>query len=66
MAALTRAPLGGRQWDDEQDETLLGAWDAGLGLAALAERLGRSPRAVAARLVRLGVVGSREEARRRG
>lgn len=55
----------GEPWRPDDDDALAAAWDAGDGLAELAERLGRSTSGVAGRLVRIGVVESREEARRR-
>lgn len=58
-----RPAESGRAWQPDDDERLAAGWAAREGLEALAVRLGRSKAAVAARLVRLGVVGSRAEAR---
>lgn len=60
------APEGGKPWRPDEDEALTAGWAARDGLEALASRFGRSTRAIAARLVRLGVVGNRAEARKRG
>lgn len=54
-----------KSWSEEQDQELMEGWEDGYTVDELSERLERSPRAVAARLTRLGLVKSREEARRR-
>lgn len=55
----------GQPWTDEEDAALRDAWRGGAGLGALAERFGRSESGVAARLVRVGAITTRDEARRR-
>lgn len=55
----------GRSWLPEEDDQLAAGWDDGETLTSLAERFGRSTSGIAARLVRIGVVGSRAEARER-
>lgn len=66
-APKPEAPVNqGRPWTEAEDDVLGEAWDRGEGLRDLAARFGRSTSAVAARLVRLGVVATRDEARRRG
>lgn len=55
----------GIPWTEAEDVALAEAWQAGEGLAALAARFGRSVSGVAARLVRIGEVETRDEARRR-
>ena len=54
-----------RAWSGDDDAELCRGWYAGLGLSALTGRLGRTEGAIAARLVRLDLVGDRAEARRR-
>lgn len=56
---------GGRSWSEEEDAALMEGWEDGSTVEDLADQLERSPRGVAARLVRLGLVTSRSEARRR-
>ncbi|MEZ4240517.1 MAG: ATP-dependent helicase [Myxococcota bacterium] len=55
----------GKPWTPAQDEVVRDAWMRGAGVAEIGLQLGRSPNAVAARLVRLGLVASRSEARAR-
>ena len=55
----------GIPWTEAEDADLAQAWQAGEGLVALAARFGRSVSGVAARLVRIGEVETRDEARRR-
>ena len=55
----------GKPWTEQDDEALATGWEAGDGLAVLAERFARSASGIAARLVRLAAVETREEARRR-
>lgn len=55
----------GRRWTQEDDELLEEGWEAGETSGELALKLGRSVSAIAARLVRLGIVDTREEARAR-
>ncbi len=66
VEALTGAPLQGRTWTEEEEAQAIAGWDAGDTLAAIGERLDRSPGSIAGRLVRLAVVATRAEARRRG
>ncbi|MFZ5479342.1 MAG: ATP-dependent helicase [Myxococcota bacterium] len=66
VEAMTKPPLQGKPWTADDDERLLDGWEGGKGLRALAEELGRSTSGVAARLVRVGAVETREQARRRG
>lgn len=53
----------GRAWTAAMDAHLAARWTAGETLARLAASLGRSAGAIAARLVRLGLVESRQHAR---
>jgi len=62
---IPAGPERRKPWRPEEDTALTAGWMAQEGLDALAMRLGRSTRGIAARLVRLGLVESREEARRR-
>jgi len=55
-----------KPWQPEEDAALTAGWVAREGLDSLAARFGRSTRAISARLVHLGVVGSRGDARKRG
>ncbi len=64
--ALDAPAASGKAWTEEEDEDLSNGWTDGDTLDALATALGRSASAVAARLVRLGLVADRGEARRRG
>ncbi len=61
----TEAPTQGRPWSQPDDDALASRWEAGEGLGALAAHFARSTSAIAARLVRLALVDTREEARRR-
>lgn len=54
-----------RPWRDSDDAALADGWYGDHGLSALAGLVGRTPAAVAARLVRLDIVGDRAEALRR-
>lgn len=69
---LVRATTGdapgatGRRWSEAEDDGLADGWSAGETVSALAERLGRSTGAITARLVRLALVSTRDEARARG
>lgn len=58
-------PAAARNWTDEEEDLLEAGWKAGDGLATLGARLNRSAGSIAARLVRLTLVETREEARRR-
>jgi DNA helicase II / ATP-dependent DNA helicase PcrA len=55
----------GKPWTPDQDEVLREAWLGGAGVAEIGLQMGRSRDAIAARLVRLGLVTSRTEARSR-
>ncbi len=55
----------GKSWTEDEDEALMDGWEEGSTVAELSEKLERSRSGIAARLVRLGLVGSRAEARRR-
>lgn len=69
LGPTTTAPkpaAAGQKWTEEQLSRIRRGWLAGEGLAALAAAVGRTPNGVAARLVRLGLVESRDEARARG
>lgn len=63
--AQPRPAAAGKSWTEDEDEALMDAWEEGASVPELAERLERSSSGVAARLVRLGLVTSRAEARRR-
>lgn len=64
--AAQDGPRGqGRSWSEREDQALMEGWEDGYTVDDLAERLERSARGVSARLVRLGLVSSRAEARRR-
>lgn len=58
-------PNAGRPWTSAQDAELAARWTAGETARVLSRDLGRSPGAIAARLVRLGLVDDRAEARLR-
>ena len=58
-------PTVRKPWQPGDDAALAAAWAAREDLAGLAARFGRSPTAVAARLVQLGVVATRDAARKR-
>lgn len=55
----------GRPWDTQADDHLLKLWNAGETVDVIGEQLYRTGGAIAARLVRLGKVPSREAARQR-
>ncbi len=55
----------GKSWSEDEDQELMDAWEEGETVSELAERFERSKSGIAARLVRLGLVSSRKEARRR-
>jgi len=52
----------GKPWSDEEDQALLGAFDAGQRAKALAVAHGRTDGAIAARLVRKGRIKERADA----
>ncbi|MDP2315085.1 MAG: ATP-dependent helicase [Pseudomonadota bacterium] len=64
--ALEAPAASGKAWNDDEDDDLAQGWADGDTVDALATAVGRSASAVAARLVRLGLVADRGEARRRG
>jgi DNA helicase-2/ATP-dependent DNA helicase PcrA len=66
LAEPKKAAAGGAPWTAADDMLLRAGWARGDALTKLQERLGRSASAVAARLVRLRLVDSRAEARKRG
>ncbi|MBK9755802.1 MAG: hypothetical protein IPO88_20295 [Nannocystis sp.] len=64
-AEAAERPSVRKPWRPADDEALAAAWAAREDLAGLAARFGRSPTAIAARLVHLGVVTTRDAARQR-
>ncbi|MFO0904285.1 MAG: hypothetical protein U0939_14880 [Pirellulales bacterium] len=60
-AAAEPAPQAGRTWSTDDDARLIAQFEAGTQIANLAEQLGRTQRAIAARLVRLGKIQDRRE-----
>ncbi|MBK7830728.1 ATP-dependent helicase [Nannocystis sp.] len=64
-AEADERPSVRKPWRPADDEALAAAWAAREDLAGLAARFGRSPTAIAARLVQLGVVATRDAARQR-
>jgi hypothetical protein len=64
---ISIAPTAARRrpWRDDDDAALTRGWYGGEGLSVLAARLERSPGAITARLVRLDLVGTSAEAKRR-
>lgn len=61
-----KPPSTGRRWEPEEDERLRVGWQAGHPVTALSAAHGRTRSGIAARLVRLGLVETRDEARARG
>lgn len=51
----------GRPWSDEEDKELLATFDGGTPVRAIAASHGRTQGAIAARLVRLGIIKDRAE-----
>lgn len=64
VEALTGAPVG-NPWSLTDIEAAIRMWTAGAGVGAIAAEVGRSNRAVEGKLTKLGLVASRDEARRR-
>ena len=64
-AEAAERPSVRKPWRPGDDEALAVAWAARKDLTGLAARFGRSPTAIAARLVHLGVVTTRDAARQR-
>lgn len=56
------ASNAGHSWSDEEDKELLSSFDAGTPVKAIAAKHGRTQGAIAARLVRLGIIKERAEA----
>ena len=56
----------GKKWSEEDDDALAAAWAGGGRVSVLAVDMERSTGSIVARLVRLALVESREEARARG
>lgn len=54
----------GRSWSAEEQGTLIDAFQSGEGLAEIAERHGRTLRAIEARLEKLGLLASEERTTR--
>lgn len=50
------AAAQGKPWSDDLDEALTAGWTAGADIPTLAERFARTPAAIVARLVRLGLI----------
>ncbi len=55
----------GKKWSEDDDDALAVAWEEGATVDDLAERFERSTGSITARLVRLALVESRDEARAR-
>ena len=53
----------GRSWSDTEDQALLATFDSGMPVKVIAAEHGRTFGAIAARLVRLGKIKDRAEAR---
>ncbi|MFT7518694.1 MAG: DNA helicase-2/ATP-dependent DNA helicase PcrA [Kiritimatiellia bacterium] len=60
------ASVKGTVWTPDQEELLERLWGEGFDVSRVAGRVGRSSSAITSKLVRLGLVGSRQEARARG
>lgn len=59
-----RPNLAGRAWHDEETMLLARRFDSGIPLAEISKLHQRTENAIAARLVRIGKVSSRDEARK--
>jgi hypothetical protein len=59
------APNQGSRWSLEDDAHLTSRWEQGADVEQLSEEFGRGSGGITARLVRLGLVEDRQEARRR-
>lgn len=53
----------GRSWNQERDEELVTCFHAGAGAREIASKIKRTPAAVRARLVRLGLIAERKDLR---
>jgi hypothetical protein len=53
--------MAGRPWGQEEDQALLAIFDAGAAVKDIAAKHGRTPGAIASRLVRLGRIKERAE-----
>jgi DNA helicase-2/ATP-dependent DNA helicase PcrA len=60
-----RPVAAGKPWTDDDDDRLAQAWAEGETLESLSAEMSRSTSGIAARLVRIGVITDRAEARRR-
>ena len=60
-----RPVAAGKPWTDDDDDRLAQAWAEGETLESLSAEMSRSTSGIAARLVRIGVIADRAEARRR-
>ncbi|GAA0594311.1 hypothetical protein [Caenispirillum bisanense] len=58
-------PNAGAAWDEEQDTQLAQRWYAGDTIGEIARDFGRTDGSISSRLVRIGLVENREEARSR-
>jgi hypothetical protein len=65
MSAALARPNAGKPWDAAQDADLRRSWMAGESARSLSLRFGRSAGGIAARLVKLGLINERAEARLR-
>lgn len=52
----------GKAWSEAEDKTLLSAFDSGITVKELSAKHGRTERAIASRLVRLGRIKERADA----
>jgi len=60
-----RTPNQGSRWSTEDDAHLTSRWEQGADVGQLPEEFGPGAGGITARLVRLGLVEDRQEARRR-
>lgn len=65
IGAALAGPNAGKPWDAGQDAALRRCWMAGESARSLSLRFGRSAGGIAARLVKLGLIDERAEARLR-
>lgn len=61
-AVPTTVPMAGKQWNAAEDVRLVRKFNAGSSIKQLAQVHGRTERAIAARLVRLGRIDERSQA----